>query len=219
MAGGVSMIGGLTHITGTGFFARIQTCDWLFLQSIAAGTTGIGIPVSILGNNFAFRRETYELTGGFESMGFSLTEDMALLQAFKRIHGVAIAYPLSHGTLVQSEAVGSVSDLIHQRLRWVAGGRRSGIWGWLLMIVTFLLHLLLPVVLLISTGNIFLLIITGAIFLADFSLLAAASSRLGSRIPLFYFPAFEVYYFLYTTVIGFLSLLPMKIRWKGREYK
>ena len=168
---GVSMVGGLTQITGTGFFAQIQACDWLFLQSIAAGTTGLGIPISILGNNFAFRRTTYELTGGFESMGFSLTEDMALLQAFRRIKGVKIAYPLARQTLVRSKAAGSAADLVYQRLRWVAGGRRSGIRGWLLLTVTFLLHLLLPAALLTSPGSLLLLLTTGLIVIVDFSLL------------------------------------------------
>ena len=79
------MVGGVTLLEypkdDSGFWARLQALDWLFLQAIASGMTGAGRPVSILGNNFAFRRAAYDETGGFRRIGFSLTEDMALMQA------------------------------------------------------------------------------------------------------------------------------------------
>ncbi len=213
-----AMVGGLTWITGAGFFAQIQTCDWLFLQSIASGVAGLGLPVSILGNNFAFRRSIYKEIGGFEKTGFSLTEDLTLLQAMSSKKDYQIAYPLLAETLVRSRALTSPSALIHQRLRWIAGGRRSGARGLIMLIITFGLHLLLPPALLFYPGDVLLWLMTVLVILLDFGLLARLARRLSLWQPILYFPLFEIYYFFYTSFFGILSLLRIKIRWKNRIY-
>jgi len=215
---GTAMVGGLTSLTGNSVFGIIQACDWLFLQSIASGASGLGAPVSILGNNFAFRRSVYEEIGGFKKMGFSLTEDMALLQAIKRKKKLTIAYPLNTGSMVRSKSLETILELIHQRLRWVAGGRRSGVAGWIMLLVTFVLHLLIPPVLLLNPMNFQIWSLAGLVVMLDFALLFRMLVRTRSWHLLLYFPLFECYYFLYTTFFGLLSFLPVKIKWKDRTY-
>ena len=213
-----AMVGGLTVLDGKGFFSRIQTCDWLFLQAVAAGTTGLGLPVSILGNNFGFRKSSYLEVGGFEKLGFSLTEDLELLRAVRRLKHLRTAYPLRQETIVMSRSAESLAELFHQRLRWIAGGRHSGAAGWLLLLTTFLLHLLLPVMLLLNFESLGLQVLFGAVILLDLAMLGRVSTRAGDSLLSVFFPFFEIYYFIYTTFFGLLSLFPVGIQWKGRRY-
>jgi cellulose synthase/poly-beta-1,6-N-acetylglucosamine synthase-like glycosyltransferase len=213
------MVGGLTHIDGNSIFARIQACDWFFLQAVAAGSAGLGNPVSILGNNFGFRRSTYEQTGGYEQLPFSLTEDMALLQAIRRKTAMRITYPLDPKTLVRSRAAATPSALMHQRLRWIAGGRRTDSAGWIMLLTTFLLHLLLPVSLIFGPASSLLWQVIAVILIVDFLLLMRITLRVRKPRFLLLFPLFEIYFFIYTTVFGILSLFPVGVRWKGRIYR
>ena len=214
-----AMVGGLTLLTGKGIFGKIQSADWLFLQAVAAGVAGIGVPVSILGNNFGYRKQVYNEIGGFEHTGFSLTEDLTLLQAVRRKKKLKVAYPLSTRSLVVSKPVHSIPALIHQRLRWLAGGRQSGPFGWIMLGATFILHLLLPAALLLMPWNTLFWFMTVIIVMLDLGLLFRLVTRLRSWQFVVLFPLFEVYYFVYTTIFGFLSVLPFKINWKDRIYR
>lgn len=218
------MVGGVTLLEHAddhnGFWARLQALDWIFLQAIASGMTGAGLPVSILGNNFAFRRSAYEETGGFTRIGFSLTEDMALMQAIVRLKKWQIKYPLSLKTMLFSKPAGSLRELYQQRLRWLSGGISGPFAGWLLMITAFLTHVLILAWLVTSGISIpfigtLMVMICADLFLIVLPLL----KRLKRWIFISYFPLFEIYYFLYTTLMAFLVFLPQKVSWKKRRYK
>ncbi len=213
------MVGGLTHIGGKSIFEQVQACDWFFLQAVAAGSAGLGNPVSILGNNFGFRRSTYEQTGGYGQLPFSLTEDMALLQAIRRKTAMRITYPLDSQTLVHSRAAASPSALLHQRLRWIAGGRRANFAGWVMLLLTFLVHLFLPLSLIFGPVSGLLGVTFAVILLLDFLLLMRIALRVRRLRILLLFPLFEIYFFIYTTIFGMLSLFPVRVRWKGRIYR
>ena len=217
------MVGGVTILEHPNdsheFLARLQALDWLFLQGIASGMTGAGRPVSILGNNFAFRRAAYHETGGFRKIGFSLTEDMALMQAIVQLGKWKINYPLNENTLVFSKPAASLRELYHQRLRWLSGGISGPITGWLLMITALMTHLLI-IVWGIAGGIAPLPVITlTAVLCADlFLIVLPLISRLKRGFLIKYFLLFEVYYFLYTTLLAFLVFLPQKVSWKKRRY-
>lgn len=63
--------------------ARWQTCDaqYYFLVSVLLVRAGFGGGVFF--GNFGFRRALYEQVGGFEAIGFALTEDLAFAQAIQ----------------------------------------------------------------------------------------------------------------------------------------
>ncbi|NOX88068.1 MAG: glycosyltransferase, partial [Calditrichaeota bacterium] len=91
---GVGMVGALTVLypfdeiavsdPQKNLFAKVQALDWIFLQTLASANSNAGKPITILGNNFAFRKKTYEQVGGFEAIGFSVTEDFALMEAVRK---------------------------------------------------------------------------------------------------------------------------------------
>jgi cellulose synthase/poly-beta-1,6-N-acetylglucosamine synthase-like glycosyltransferase len=218
------MVGGVTLLskanTKETLFCKIQALDWLFLQGVASGSAGSGYPTSILGNNFAFRKQVYAETGGYESIGFSLTEDMVLMRAVQKLDKWQIKYPLTSETSIFSQPAKSYRQLLNQRRRWVSGGMMGPVSGWIMMTIAFLTHFL-PLIFIITAKP------TGLIFaslslpiIADFLfILRPLSQKLERNDLLKYFVIFEVYYFFYTTVFAGLSFLPLKIKWKNREFK
>jgi cellulose synthase/poly-beta-1,6-N-acetylglucosamine synthase-like glycosyltransferase len=215
------MVGGVTILKHCDrkntIFARVQALDWLFLQGIASGMTGSGRPVSILGNNFAFRRQAYDQTGGFRKIGFSLTEDMALMQAISRIGTWKIKYPLQQETMIFSRPANSWRELYYQRLRWVSGGITGPFTGWILMSTAFLTHLY--IILGLAAGSVSVFVALISVLLADLiCIVRPLLNRLGWKKLYYYFIVFEVYYLLYTIFMAFLIFIPQKVAWKDRRY-
>ncbi|MBO7094010.1 MAG: glycosyltransferase, partial [Spirochaetia bacterium] len=69
---------------GTSLRERYQTQDHLMRFFYTVGAVGLGSPAGGYGNNLAIRRTALEAVGGFEAIGFSLTEDAQLIAAVRR---------------------------------------------------------------------------------------------------------------------------------------
>lgn len=203
--------------TPSTILSSLQNLDWIFLQGIAGGTTALNLPVSVLGNNFGFRRQAYNDAGGFQSIGFSLVEDMELMRAIQN-KGWRIAYPLRLSTTVESEPVLSLKEFYRQRLRWVKGGSKTSAWGYLLMSASFLAHLgiLMPFL----TDFVNPVIISGmcSVLLADFIFLFRLLKQFRLKKLMIYFPLFELFYLLYTIFFALIFFIPVKVIWKERSF-
>ena len=217
------LVAGLTILDRSGekvsLFDHLQCIDWLFLQAVASGTAGLGLPVSLLGNNFGFRKSAYKSFGGYKNMKFSLTEDMALLQAIHKLNKYDIVYPLNMDTSINSFPVNRWSDFYKQRRRWAEGGRKTSLWGWLMMIVSFTTHLLLLVS--IISLNLIPMAVIGCLLIlsTDLFLSIRIFYRLNRLKYLTYFLFYEMFYSLYLVVFAISLLLPGSIQWKERRYK
>jgi cellulose synthase/poly-beta-1,6-N-acetylglucosamine synthase-like glycosyltransferase len=219
----VGLVGSLTVIDQPGektqLFDRIQTLDWFFLQAIAAGTAGLNLPVSILGNNFGFKKSVYDHIGGFRHIGFSLTEDMALLNTISEKTEFDIVYPLNGETMIQSIPLKHIRDFFQQRKRWLSGGLKAPFWGWVLMSASFMVHLLTLVNLIMLNFSIPVISSLFLIMVIDLSLLWRMILKSGYTKLMRYFIPFEVFYFLYTIFLAISVILPGKINWKERSFK
>lgn len=198
-------------------FAKIQTLDWMYLLTVGAGAAGLGKPVSILGNNFGFRREAYEQVGGYEKLGFSIIEDFALMNKIVRETDWRVRFSLDAGTTIFSFPSPTWREYLQQRVRWAAGGKEVGWFAKLLMIVAFLAHLAVVLVMFISPSLALLGLL--AILLADGALLWRCASRLQYKALLKYFPLFEIYFLVYSFVLAVTVLFPTTVNWKGRRYR
>lgn len=216
------MVCGYTHLHSAenrpGIFQHIQSVDWMFLQTIASATAGAGLPVTVLGNNIAFRRSAYEDIGGFKGIGFSVTEDFALMRALLKSKKWKIAYPQYSGVKVISEPLRNWSEFYRQRKRWAAGGKKAGIWGYILMLTAALSHLVIPAFLLFSTNLIWPLVSLVLLLTADASFLYRASIRLREKLLWQYFLPFEIFYFFYTFVFAFVVPFSKTVEWKSRTF-
>lgn len=121
----VAMVNGFTLIEVHTAFHALQDVEWLYTQTMARAGIQNGVPLGCFGNNMAIRRSVYEAVGGYEAITFSITEDLALLQALTdRGHGVR--YLCEPSATVITLPCPTVGDYLRQKHRWVRGGMALG---------------------------------------------------------------------------------------------
>ncbi|MBN2413852.1 glycosyltransferase [candidate division KSB1 bacterium] len=217
----VGVVGGVTLLDkrhdSSPLFGKIQSCDWLFLLSVAASANNYGLPLSWFGNNMAFRRKTYNDVGGFEKISNNLVEDIALLLEIHKSSQWGIKFSFSPHSLLHSIPAPNLKEYYNQRKRWASGIRIVHSFGILLLTVSVLAHILTVLVLLWSHS---ITALAGIILLSvtDFAVLNRASRLLGRTDLLRYVFIFEIYYFIYTILLPIFLLFDKKTSWKDRQY-
>ncbi|MHB2155381.1 glycosyltransferase [Calditrichota bacterium GD2] len=224
----VGMVGGFTSLFPFGklnitqpelsFFARIQALDWAYLQAMAALNSNAGKPISILGNNFAFRLEAYRQVGGFERIGFSVTEDFALMEAIRKQTQWKIIHTIDPLNAVYSHPLPNFKSFFQQRLRWIAGGKKMRPWGYFVTLFSAVTHLTTLIALFFNFTYWAVWLAPTFLMAADFFVLFAALKKLTLRQLLKYFAGFEMFYFFYLIAFSLLSAAPLKVEWKGRRH-
>ena len=106
---------------GTSLRERYQTQDHLMRFFYTVGAVGLGSPAGGYGNNLAIRRTALEEVGGFESIGFSLTEDAQLIAAVRRTGRWQVAVCPFRPVLVYAQPQKRLLDAAKQEVRWSAG--------------------------------------------------------------------------------------------------
>lgn len=219
---GVGLVGGFTLLDAkndrTSLFGKVQSLDWAYLLSVGTGFMGFGIPLSVLGNNFSFRKKAYEEVGGYRNMGFTIIEDFALMKTLLKKTSWKVLYPIDSQMLVYSHPMPDFKAFYHQRKRWSAGGKEVGLYGKFLMSISVLVHLMVPVSFLFmeNPGYSFLALLM--IFLADFGLLFRTAGLVHRWDLLKYFLVWEGFYFLYTIFFVPVLLFPTTVHWKNISY-
>ncbi len=198
-------------------FAKIQTLDWMYLLTVGAGAAGLGKPVSILGNNFGFRRAAYEQVGGYEKLGFSIIEDFALMRKIANETQWRVRLPLAQETTIFSFPTQTWREYLEQRRRWAAGGKEVGVFAKLLMLVAFCAHLVVVLTAFFSPQIALLGLL--ATLLVDALLLWRCANALAHKSLLKYFPLFEIYFLLYSLTLAATVLFPATVHWKGVRYR
>jgi cellulose synthase/poly-beta-1,6-N-acetylglucosamine synthase-like glycosyltransferase len=202
-------------------FARIQSVDLAFLLNLAIGAAGWNQAASCIGNNFAYRKQAFDDAGGYDGMGFALTEDAALLRAIRRATRWRIAAANVPDAVIITEPVTTFRQLYRQRARWILGGRHTRALAIRLLNLVLLYH-----VLLIATPFCWFvpaLRVAGATamlskLVVDYAIVAQSLTRLNRRDALgVYLPA-EIFFIGYSSIIGIAALLSRKVEWKGQVY-
>jgi len=212
----VAAVNGFTTQAASDNFGGMQAIDFIYLQSVAAGTTNLNMPISCIGNNMSYRKAAYDEVGGYKNLPFSVTEDFVLLNAIKKLNKYKIIYPLDINSLVTSLPCKDIKSLFQQKKRWSVGGLGVRPAGYLIMANGFLTNLcILLTPLLFSAVSLYLIVFKVAI---DYFLLFPVHKRLGIKKNLKYFLSFELYYIIYVVAIPFILLTSRKVIWKGRKY-
>ena len=200
------------------WITRILSLAWLYLLGVGAGANGAGFPLSCFGNNLAVRRTAYEDAGGYDAIPFTFTEDFALFKSITRA-GWRSSFSLKNTSVILSRPPDSLRNFINQRLRWATGGIKLAGPGIILLIAAFLLHLL---VIAAVAFNISLSVLVTVIIVtgfSDFIFLATLTNKVNKSKLLLYFPLFEVYFFLSTTLFGLALPFVSSLKWKDRKYR
>ncbi|MFC1556373.1 glycosyltransferase [candidate division KSB1 bacterium] len=214
------IVGGLTILesagTGNACFTQVQSLDWTYLLSVGAGANALGFPLSCIGNNLAVRKAAYESVGGYESISFSVTEDFALFKEITR-KGWKSRFTVNENSLVRSRPPGTLRDLFRQRWRWATGGIKLAGPGIILLAASFLVHCAMVCSILLGIPPAIWVLCLAATCACDLLFLYSASNKIKRKKLLIYFPLFELYYYLYTIIIGLLIPFRIPVTWKNRS--
>lgn len=209
--------GGVTLQRAANAFEGMQALDWAYLLGIAAAAVGMGYPLSTIGNNLSFRRKAYQQVGGYRKIKFSVTEDFVLFQSIVQTGKWKYLYPIDPHVLVISQPCATLKEIIRQKHRWGKGGLDMKLSGFLIMVIGFGMHLLIPLTFVL--GSFFFASSALLIkFIADYAFLYRVLRTLERTDLLKYFYAFQIYYFLYVLLLPFIVFLGGKVIWKGRSY-
>ena len=201
----------------SGFFARLQALDWIYLQSVAAASSNAGKPITILGNNFGFRKQAYDDVGGFKALGFSPTEDFVLMRAIEQTGRWKIKHTMDKESAIFSYPVRRLKGFFSQRLRWIIGGRKARPWGYFIMGLAVAAYLAIILTLVKGQFNVFSAGAIGLVLGIDYLIIKQQTRKTGLNHLLVWFLPYEIFHFAYTLFFALIAFLPLKIRWKGRK--
>ncbi|OGU57664.1 MAG: hypothetical protein A2X64_06150 [Ignavibacteria bacterium GWF2_33_9] len=212
----VGLVPAYTIIKPTKIFSRIQALEWLYLHTFASGAIALKKPMGCYGNNLSVRRFAFEQIGGYANIDFSVTEDLALLQAIHR-KKYRIHYLTNHNASVTTLPVETFREYVSQHHRWAIGGLKL---GWIALTFVFTtLSIWLGFFLAIFTG--YYLIGFGYLLLravADFFTYFQAVITLKQKKNLYYSPIALPFFFFFELLVPFL-LFDRTITWKGQKFK
>ncbi|WP_181305460.1 glycosyltransferase [Rufibacter sp. XAAS-G3-1] len=213
---GTGIVTGITTTKGRRFFERLQRLDWLYNLGLMQVVADRNLAVSTMGNNMLVTREAYKAVGGFESIPFSITEDV---QLFKQVlaKGFKTKNVYQPEVLAFSLPAPNVPTLLQQRRRWMRGSVHL---PWY-MLLLFVIHssyypVWLPFFAHTSFG-IWITIFIGKLVLQSMFVHKCVSyvHRKAKWTDILFL---EIYLLVSTLVLIIYFFLPFKIRWKGRLY-
>ena len=219
-ADGVGLVGGITlphrdAIRGN-LFGLMETLDWAFLLGASATLSSRGHSQAIIGNNLSLSREAYQAAGTYRNIPFSITEDLALMQAIQETGRFRAILPADAATLMRTQPLSSFAALISQRRRWLKGSARIKGFGLFVLAYGFLAHLTWPLWFLFSGFFGFLCF---AILLAgDGAVIHRVLKLARQRTLIAFLPLYPIYAFAYPLVLAVSYLFTRRVKWKGRVY-
>jgi cellulose synthase/poly-beta-1,6-N-acetylglucosamine synthase-like glycosyltransferase len=212
------MVCGVTNIKYHGsLFDKVQSLDLVYLMSLASSSAGINNILSCIGNNISFRKDAYIRTGGYGKIGFSITEDLALMRAIDALEEYKIKYPVNRKNMVRTDSCPDIKSLIRQKKRWFKGGLKINFLGYILGIEMYIINIIL------LTGFIYMPLplyftCVGVKILAELLIMVPLMYRLKLDGLLKFFPVYQVYFAWYGVTLPFFFLFGKKIVWKGRKF-
>jgi cellulose synthase/poly-beta-1,6-N-acetylglucosamine synthase-like glycosyltransferase len=105
-----------------GFLSRFQAFEQPLIHQYNLGGAGMGMPMGCFGNNMAARTEAVREIGGFRGLGYTVTEDAALLSAIGRSGRWKAAATVLAETTISTRGKERWAEYVNQHTRWNAGG-------------------------------------------------------------------------------------------------
>jgi len=214
-------------------WAHLQGIDWTYFMGLLNVISYAGVPATAVGNNMIVRKKAYWETGGYASIRFSITEDYKLYSEICS-KGYGWNNVMSAGVLAHSVETKGFNALLHQRKRWLSGGKELPWYWWLLFGVFGAFYLVVPFTLLgialfeifgysdiPSTGDlIFWLMLLWLIkWLLQGLQIALICNKVGEKAPQWHWLVlYELYLTLITLGTAIFFASPKKTVWKGRKY-
>lgn len=212
------MVCGFTSIKTNGsIFAALQNMDWMYLLALASSSSGLKLILSCLGNNLSFTKKAYYSTGGYKSIGFSVTEDLALMRKIDSSGKFSIRFPVDEKCRVETFPCNDLEELFSQKRRWFRGGTGINYLGYIAGFELYTMNLLFVSGLLFMNFKIYLLLITVK-SVSELILLFFVLKRFNNLKTLLIYPLFVFYFAFYGLLLPLSFLFGRSINWKGRKF-
>ena len=208
------LVTGTSVVDGQGWLASMQRIDWLNATGMLKVVSDLNIPVTSMGNNMLVSREAYEAVGGYESLPFSVTEDLELFNHIKRKYGTINLF--SKEVKNRSKAQNSILDLLKQRKRWMKGAFGLPV----LMIILLLLQssVLILLVFLLAIEPTLALIIILLKFTLRYVFVSMVGGKIEEKVNLISSFAFEIFNMIFSLMALGYYVFSGPIVWKERKY-
>lgn len=216
---GVGVVGGTTRIVPMegGLFAKLQACDLIAKISVAMGCAGLGMPLTIMGNNISFRSEAYASFGGFERMKPRIVEDLALMNAITKGAGYRLGWASGKDGVADSTPETKLSTFIEQRRRWLNEVGDMSLIGRLMLGYEIVMNIVFILALFLIPFSLKPVVIAAVCWLGGYGIILAANPGATVR-DFLLVPGMMLFQIYYGLIIMYRNLFVKKIIWKGREY-
>lgn len=202
------------------FLERYQAFDQPLIHQYSCGCAGLGLPTGCFGNNLAVRRQAIDEIGGFAGLGYTVTEDAALISAVGKKWQVRVSSITS--TMIETKAKENWLDFIHQHVRWNIGGFYSKDFGTRTGYRFIVLYLVLSLLLLPFCPLYPILLVYPLTSFVNIGLLAMVSGLLYRKNKcsfLLRFVPYTLFFMFFYSFITVLSILKVSPEWKGKKYR
>jgi cellulose synthase/poly-beta-1,6-N-acetylglucosamine synthase-like glycosyltransferase len=216
----VGLVGGFTVVTSEesiSILSETESLDLIYLLTAASASAQLGKAASWIGNNMAFRRRVYNQVGGYHLLGFSLIEDMALVNAVSRRTNWQVRFTADPDILIHSRPVQSLRKLINQRKRWLSGIKDIRPFGRMLLIFNFLSRIGIPICLIALSWK-FVFAYMASIMIIDIWICRNSLRMLNRLYLIKYIFGFELMGVFFALVLPLSFIVKRKITWKDHRY-
>lgn len=107
------------------FLDGYQAFDQRLIHQYSSGSAGLGLPTGCFGNNLSARREAVAAVGGFRGLGYTVTEDAALIAAVGKGRRWRVVASTRGEVSVLTRPQGTWRAFVNQHTRWNIGGYYS----------------------------------------------------------------------------------------------
>lgn len=206
-------------------FQKMQNLEFLSLIASGAAAIKFGFPIMCNGANLIYERKAFDEVNGFNSDDkFASGDDVFLLLKIKKRFGAKSIIVLNDkNTIVYTQAKKSLTEFVHQRLRWAS--KTKGYKDFSILCVAGIVFLYnASIILTLLLGVIYqeLLVFSLGLFLfkiiVDFPILYLVVKFMNRKDLLFYYIPLQIVYLPYVLIIGIISNF-VSYKWKGRIIK
>jgi biofilm PGA synthesis N-glycosyltransferase PgaC len=217
----VDLVAGFTFREhGESLLQRLYSLESLATATIAAGSIGLGYPITASASNLAYRRSLFDELGGYGDISTHASgDDTLFVQRARRRGPVKATYMTSSDSFVTTGVPGSIGEMISQRQRRfsITPGFSPPLLLLSGVVLLFYALLILSAVGIFLAPRFFLIGISCLVakYLADLLALSKATGIFKKRHLLKYLPLLELVYpplFVYAALTSLVS----PSEWKGR---
>lgn len=204
-----------------GLLNAFQQLDMLAIQSFQFGLLAINKPTLNNGANLSFKKEEYQLVGGYDEYETPSGDDVFLLEKFIK-QKLTIKGLLNKNFIVETNPMISYSQFFQQRIRWASkskfyAGKMLKMLSLIILFQNILQIFIYSQVVLSENFTNYYIFLLISKWLIDFILLFLVAAFFNRKKSMLYFIPVQLFYPFYILVVGFASMF-LKFEWKGRKY-